>query len=131
MSTARFHPLAPIGEALISAYVGSGQHIFTAPPLGSEAGAARMRPFSLCFDVEKSTDIDSSDYLKLEKSPDDGVTWMKVQAAYDDSDAANFLDGKTGETSAAFESVVWLAPLQKVRLLANAGLTLNKVGFSY
>lgn len=126
-----FHLLSAAGNVLISAYVGSGQYVFTAPPLGAEVGAARMRPFSFSFSVSKGTAIDASDYLRLEKSPDDGTTWVAIQAAYNDSAGANFLDGKTGGLTAAFESVVWLTPGQQVRLKANAGLTLTKVGISY
>lgn len=126
-----FHLLAQAGSVLVSAYVGSGQYVFTAPPLGSEAGAARMRPFSFCFSISKGTALDANDYLRLEKSPDEGTTWVAIQSAYDDSAGANFLDGKTGGLTAAFEAVVWLMPGQQVRLKANAGLTLTKVGISY
>lgn len=128
--TPNFHLLAPAGEVLISAYVGSSSYIFDVPPIASSAGAGHMRAFKLSFSISKGSALDGGDYLKLETSPDGGTTWVKLPAAYDDSDGANFLDGKSG-TSASFEAQVWLMPGQKVRLTANAGLTLTKVGISY
>lgn len=129
--TPNFHLLAPAGEVLVGAYVGSGAYIFDVPPLAGEGGSPSMRSFKLSFSVSKGSALDSNDYLRLETSPDGGTTWTKLQASYDDAAGANFLDGKTGGTSAAFEALVWLFPGQKCRLLANAGLTLTKVGISH
>ena len=128
--TPNLHLLAPAGEVLISAYVGSSGYVFDVPPTANSAGTGHMRAFKFSFDISKGSALDSGDYLKLQTSPDGGTTWVNLPAAYDDSDAANFLDGKSG-TSASFEATVWLMPGQKVRLKANAGLTLTKVGISY
>ena len=126
-----FHNLATPGSVLISAFVGSGSEIFTAPPQGLDAGSAPMRPYKLCFAVTKATSISAaSDYLKLDTSSDGGTTWNYLQEDGSAADAFNFLTGKTG-TSVSFETVVWLTPGQKVRLRANAGLTLTKVGFAH
>lgn len=126
----RFHLLAPAGEVLIAAYEGEENYIFKAPAVSRDAGSSAMRAFKLSFDVEKATDFDANDYLKIETSPDGGTTWCKLPAAYDDADGANFLDGKGGD-AAAFEAVIYLMPGQLARLTANAGLTLNTVGISY
>lgn len=126
-----FHNLATPGSVLISAFVGSGSEIFAAPPTGLDLGSAPMRPYKLCFAVTKATSISSaSDYLKIDTSSDDGSTWNYLQEDASAADAFNFLTGKTG-TSVSFEAVVWLAPGQKARLRASAGLTLAKVGFAY
>lgn len=129
--TPNLHLLAPAGEVLISAYVGSGAYIFDAPPLANSLGSGMPRRFRFCFSVTKATAIDSGNYLRLETSPDGGTTWFAVQASYDDSAAANFLAGKTGVTSAAFEIPVEFFAGQKVRLRASAGLTLGLVGIVY
>lgn len=131
MSNRTFHLLAPAGQALIAAYEGTGDFVFKAPALAGEVGSPSMRAFKLHFAVSKGSSIsDATDYLKLDSSPDGGATWFYIPEDGNSSDAFNFLSGKSG-TSVAFQTVVWLFPGEWVRLRANAGITLDKVGIQY
>lgn len=129
--TPNFHLLAPAGEVLISAYVGSSSYIFDVPALADALGSGPARRMKFCYSVTKGSAIDSgTDYVRLETSPDGGTTWFGMLGNYDDAAAANFLEGKSG-TSAAFELPIELFAGQKVRMTASAGLTLVRCGFSH
>ena len=127
-----FQKLSVDNNALIAAYAGAGDFVFRVPPTAMAVGAGAPRAFDLFFSATKGTAIDPTvDYLRLEKSPDEGASWFGVLAAHDDGSAANFLSGKTGQTSVACVVSVLLWPGQHVRLAASAGLTLVKNGFTY
>lgn len=127
-----FQRLSADNNVLIAAYAGAAEYVFKVPANATSVGAGAPRAFDFFHAVTKATPIDpSADYLRLEKSPDDGTTWFGVLAGHDDASAANFLAGKSGLTGVALVVPVLLWPGQQVRLTASAGLTLVRNGFTY
>lgn len=127
--TPNFFKLSADAEVLAAPYVGSGSYIFDVPGQSLSPASGAPRRLKFCYSITKGSAIDSgTDYLRLETSPDGGTTWVGMLGNYDDSAAANFLEGKSG-TSAAFEVPVELFAGQKVRMTASSGLTLVKCGF--